>query len=135
MAQKSKNQLDENTKKLIAETVKVSKETPKNLLVSLEPVSSEAVKESLKNVESFVNPTISYFDTKKGKGASIMNYSLINRSHTSVSVDLERDGESEILYGIEDELFLKRRVKTPQTNKNYSLLALLCLHTTEDICR
>jgi hypothetical protein len=67
--------------------------------------------------EIVVEPRILWFDGENNTTEAVTTFPLQNRRFATQRVDLDRDGEDEMIYSIGEQLFLKRRVEPRMTEE------------------
>lgn len=59
-------------------------------------------------------PRIYFYDPETDSSASVIEYPLEGVAFTSLAEDIDEDGEEEVLFSLNDELYLKRRYEVPK---------------------
>ncbi len=71
--------------------------------------------------EMQVEPRILWFDSAENKTNTVTNFPLQGRRFTSSRVDLDSDGVDEMLYAIDTQLFIKRRVLPEEEDDDFEV--------------
>ncbi|PID70788.1 hypothetical protein CSB37_00360 [bacterium DOLZORAL124_38_8] len=122
-ARKSWSIQKQNVEKIMASLQKVPrKSVSSRWLASLNPVAVETVKKDLSNVSAVASPVIAYFDVQRGISEPVFKYSLTGQKYASLVVDLNADGFEDILYSINNVLFVKYRKSAKPSRPNWSVI-------------